>query len=227
MRALNKAWIASGTGNLHKLVFDEETKEWVLPNHTAAANRKRKATCELARRPRRTRNACRVDLLRTASPSQPGRGADKFRVTWAQARRPRRTRNACHVDALTSRPRAHVYLFGTASPSQPGRGADRWKDAMSKRTPAQQAPRRRPNHPRGTNSSSHVLHVPSQEASTNKRSKTLQDNKLAAAQNGTKHDDPWSSDELKKLLKAFEACGNCWKDVAARVGSRSAGQCRQ
>ena len=43
MRALNKAWIASGTGNLHKLVFDEETKQWVLPGHTAAAKRKRKA----------------------------------------------------------------------------------------------------------------------------------------------------------------------------------------
>ena len=54
MRALNKAWIATGTGNLHRLVFDEETQQWVLPNHTAAADRKRKATCELARRPRRT-----------------------------------------------------------------------------------------------------------------------------------------------------------------------------
>lgn len=61
MHALNKAWIASGPGNLFTKVLDPETKEWVLPCHTAAALRKRKATRELARRPRRTRNACRVD----------------------------------------------------------------------------------------------------------------------------------------------------------------------
>ena len=44
MRPLNKAWIASGTGNLHSLVLDEETKQWVMPAHTAAAERKRVAT---------------------------------------------------------------------------------------------------------------------------------------------------------------------------------------
>ena len=43
MRALNKAWIASGTGNLHKLVFDEVKQRWVLPGHTTEADRKRKA----------------------------------------------------------------------------------------------------------------------------------------------------------------------------------------
>ena len=59
----------------------------------------------------------------------------------------------------------------------------------------------------------------------NKRRKTTQDNKLAAAQNGTKHGDGWSSDEFKKLLKAVEACGKRWKAVAAAVGSRTAKQC--
>ncbi len=43
MRALNKAWIASGTGNLHKLVFDEVKQRWVMPAHTTAAELKRKA----------------------------------------------------------------------------------------------------------------------------------------------------------------------------------------
>ena len=61
----------------------------------------------------------------------------------------------------------------------------------------------------------------------NKRRKTTQDNKLAAAQNGTKHGDGWSSDEFKKLLKAVEACGKRWKAVAAAVGSRTATQCEQ
>ena len=49
---------------------------------------------------------------------------------------------------------------------------------------------------------------------------------MAAAQNGTKHGDTWSSDELKKLLKAVKACGKRWKVVAAAVGSRNDGQCR-
>ena len=44
MRPLNKAWIASGVGNLHKLVFDEVKQRWVLPGHTTAADQKRKAT---------------------------------------------------------------------------------------------------------------------------------------------------------------------------------------
>ena len=74
MRPLNKAWIASGVGNLHKLVFDEETKEWVLPNHTAAAERKRKATCALARRPRRTRTrATSTPYIATACQRRPFR----------------------------------------------------------------------------------------------------------------------------------------------------------
>ena len=37
--------------------------------------------------------------------------------------------------------------------------------------------------------------------------------------------DTWSSDELKKLLKAREAHGKRWKDVADAVGSRNAKQC--
>ena len=44
MRPLNKAWIASGVGNLHKLVFDEVKQRWVMPCHTAAAKRPRKCT---------------------------------------------------------------------------------------------------------------------------------------------------------------------------------------
>lgn len=44
MRALNKAWIASGVGNLHRLVFDEVKQRWVMPCHTAAAKRPRKCT---------------------------------------------------------------------------------------------------------------------------------------------------------------------------------------
>ena len=72
MRALNKAWIASGTGNLHRLVFDEETQQWVLPCHTAAALRKWKATYELAPRPRRTRTrATSTPYIATACPRLP------------------------------------------------------------------------------------------------------------------------------------------------------------
>ena len=44
MRALNKAWIASGTGSLHRLVFDEVKQQWVIPGHTTAADLKRVAT---------------------------------------------------------------------------------------------------------------------------------------------------------------------------------------
>ena len=46
MRALNKSWIASGPGNLHKLVFDEVKQRWVMPGHTTAADQKRKATLQ-------------------------------------------------------------------------------------------------------------------------------------------------------------------------------------
>ena len=60
-----------------------------------------------------------------------------------------------------------------------------------------------------------------------KKRKTHQENKLAAAQNGTKHSDTWSSAELKKLLKAVKACGKRWKDVAAAVGSRNEGMCKE
>ena len=38
--------------------------------------------------------------------------------------------------------------------------------------------------------------------------------------------DTWSSDELKKLLKAAEAHGKRWEAVAAAVGSRNLVQCR-
>ena len=102
---------------------------------------------------------------------------------------------------------------------------------MSKRTPAQQAPRRRPNHPRGTNPSSHVLHVPSQEASTNKRLKTVETYNAHRPSGMAASGDYWASDEMKKLLKAIEAIGRVpprsgWQPVAAAVGSRSAEQCR-
>ena len=127
---------------------------------------------------------------------------------------------------LISRPRAHVYLLGTASPSQPGRGADKRKDTISKRTPEQQAPRRRPNHPRATNPS-HVARVPPQEASTNKRVKTVETYNANLAPGMAASGSPWSSDERRKLLKAFEAYGKRWKDVAAAVGSRTWQQCRQ
>ena len=52
-----------------------------------------------------------------------------------------------------------------------------------------------------------------------KRRKTYQDNKLAAAQDGTKHGDTWFSAELKKLLKAVEACGKrlCGNQPVHRV----------
>ena len=132
---------------------------------------------------------------------------------------------------LTSRPRAHVDLFGTASPSQPGRGVEKLRDTISKWTPAQQAPRRRPNHPCTTNPSSHVLHVPSQEASTNKRLKTVETYNENLAPGMAASGDTWASDEMKKLLKAVEANGSVprgrgWQPVAAAVGSRSADQCR-
>ena len=72
MRALNKAWIASGTGNLHRLVFDEETQQWVLPRHTAAAKRKWQETWAQARRPRRTRTrATSTPYIATACPRLP------------------------------------------------------------------------------------------------------------------------------------------------------------
>ena len=72
MRALNKAWIATGTGNLHRLVFDEETKQWVMPNQTAAAKRKRKETYAKARRQRRTRTrATSTPYIATACPRLP------------------------------------------------------------------------------------------------------------------------------------------------------------
>ena len=72
MRALNKAWIASGTGNLHKLVFDEVKQRWVLPGHTTEAERKRRETYALARRPRRTRTrASSTPYIATACPRRP------------------------------------------------------------------------------------------------------------------------------------------------------------
>ena len=72
MHALNKAWIASGPGNLFTKVLDPETKEWVLPNQTAAAKRKRKETYAKARRPRRTRTrATSTPYIATACPRLP------------------------------------------------------------------------------------------------------------------------------------------------------------
>ena len=38
---------------------------------------------------------------------------------------------------------------------------------------------------------------------------------------------PWSSDERRKLLDAYDVYGTKWKDVAAAVGSRTWMQCRQ
>ena len=74
MTPLNHAWTAAGTLHLQRKVIDPATGLEVRPCNTEAAKAKVKATRALARRPRRTRNACRVDLLGTASPSQPGRG---------------------------------------------------------------------------------------------------------------------------------------------------------
>ena len=91
---------------------------------------------------------------------------------------------------------------------------------MSKRTPAQRAPRQRPNHPRATNPSSHVARVPSQEASTNKKSKTVKEAIL----------EQWSSKEQRKLFEATQGAvvldEDKWNDVAVAVGSRSARQCK-
>ena len=147
MHALNKAWIASGPGNLFTKVLDPETKEWVLPCHTAAALRKRKATRE-------------------------------------------------------------------------------------NYTVEQRAPRRRPNHPRATNSSSHVLHVPSQEETGSKRKKTMDDRNAALAPGMAASMAPWTSPERKALLKAVEARGkvppaDAWQPIADAVGSRTAKQCKQ
>ena len=140
MRALNKSWIASGMGNLFTKVLDPETKEWVLPCHTAAALRKRKATRE-------------------------------------------------------------------------------------NYTVEQQAPRRRPNHPRAPNSSSHVLRVPSQEEIGKKKSKTVKDMNAALAPGMAASMEQWSSKEQRKLLDAYDVYGDKWKDVAAAVGSRTWRQC--
>ena len=103
---------------------------------------------------------------------------------------------------------------------------------MSKRTPAQRAPRQRPNHPRATNPSSHVARVPSQEASTNKRLKTVETYNAHRPSGMAASGDYWASDEMKKLLKAIEAIGRVppksgWQPVAAAVGSRNETQCRE
>ena len=100
-----------------------------------------------------------------------------------------------------------------------------------RRSPEQRAPRRRPNQSRATNPSSHVLHVPSQEASTNKRLKTVETYNAHRPSGMAASGDYWASDEMKKLLKAIEAIGRVpprsgWQPVAAAVGSRSAEQCR-
>ena len=58
----------------------------------------------------------------------------------------------------------------------------------------------------------------------NKRRKTRQDNKLAAAQNGN-YDDKWSVAEEKTLIKAVEDSAANWTVVAAAVGSRGEVQC--
>jgi hypothetical protein len=85
VHALNKAWIASGPGNLFTKVLDPETKEWVLPCHTAAAIRKWQETYALARRPRRTRTrAASTPRIAIACPRR------HFRNRVPVAARPRR-----------------------------------------------------------------------------------------------------------------------------------------
>ena len=101
-----------------------------------------------------------------------------------------------------------------------------------RRSPEQRAPRRRPNQSRATNPSSHVLHVPSQEASTNKRLKTVETYNAHRPSGMAASGDYWASDEMKKLLKAIEAIGRVppksgWQPVAAAVGSRNETQCRE
>jgi len=88
------------------------------------------------------------------------------------------------------------------------------------------APRRRPNHPRVTNSSSHVLHVPSQEEVGKRRKKTIQARNAALEPGMAASMEPWTSPEWRKLLDAVEAHGKkAWQRVADDVGSRTAAQC--
>jgi hypothetical protein len=103
------------------------------------------------------------------------------------------------------------------------------KATIAERTPEQQAPRRRPNQSRATNQS-HVARVPPQEASTNKRVKTVETYNANLAPGMSASGSPWASDEMKKLLKAVEAHGksgkSAWQRVADAVGSRTSKQCR-
>ena len=174
-------------------------------------------------RPRRSPAAARIERGRRA----------RWRDARAEHERVPRRR-------LASRPRAHVDLLRTASPSQPGRGwtdasADRRKDTISNRTVEQQAPRRRPNHPRATNPS-HVC-ASQAEVSENlsksakqsapKRQKTMEARNEALEPGMAASLAPWDSAERRKLLDAVEAHNKRWKDVAAAVGSRTWVQCRQ
>ena len=59
-----------------------------------------------------------------------------------------------------------------------------------------------------------------------KRLKTVETYNANLAPGMSASGDTWSSDELKKLVKAAEACNKRWKDVAAAVGSRNLVQCR-
>jgi hypothetical protein len=76
------------------------------------------------------------------------------------------------------------------------------------------------------------LHVPSQEAITNKRLKTVETYNADLPSGMAASGDIWASDELKKLIKAVEPYGksppkSAWQTVAAAVGSRSAGRCER
>ena len=114
---------------------------------------------------------------------------------------------------------------------------DKWRETLAKRTDEQKAPRPRRNHPRATNPS-HVAHVVSQAKthenrsnaatqSAPKRQKTMKELNAALAPGMAASMEHWSSKERRKLLDAYDAYGDKWKDVAAAVGSRTWRQCKR
>ena len=248
MRPLNKAWIASGVGNLHKLVFDEVKQRWVMPAHTTAAELKRKAKrdqyskqCEaignalasmhLELRP--TRVAKVSPLVGAAVRAR----CDALSALGGAASLEQQLATLDSVAAVFEKEGVSLAELGRSRPLAEqlvihAEWVQRIPEACGavKRQRQDMSPEQRKAQP-GVQTTraprTRLTCCPSsQEQFATKKRKTRQDNKLTAAQNGTKHDDPWSSDELKKLLQAFEACGNRWKDVASRVGSRTWSQCK-
>ena len=118
MDPLNRAWTAAGTLHLQRKVIDPATGLEVRPCHTEAAKAKRRATYALARRPRRTRNACHVDALHRdrvptstfpeprprRSPTAAGptrrRRSGRRRARWRGARVEHETRATLHRDRV-------------------------------------------------------------------------------------------------------------------------------